>query len=110
MKPSFLSHIKHPIFLGGIALVLVIGAGSFAYYKISQQPPHYNYVEAKTGTVVEQVAETGTVKAAEQVDLGFQASGQIARVSVRVGYHVAAGQVLASLKAADLAAQLAAAQ
>ena len=110
MKPSFLSNLKHPIFIGGVVLVLVIGAGSFAYYKISQQPPQYNYVEAKTGTVVQQVTETGTVSAATEADLGFQASGQIAQVYVSVGEHVAAGQVLASLDNADLSAQVASAQ
>ncbi len=110
MENSFLAHIKHPIFLGGVVIVLLIGAAGFIYYRASEKPPQYNYTAAKTGTVVETVNETGAVKAAAEVDMGFQASGQIAHVYTAVGAKVVPGQVLASLANADLAAQLASAQ
>jgi HlyD family secretion protein len=110
MKNSFLSHIKHPIFLGGIAVVLIISGISFMYYRAIEQPPQYSYVKAKTGTVIETVTETGVVKAASEVDLGFQSSGQIAHVYTTVGAEVGSGQILASLTNADVAAQLATAQ
>jgi len=110
MKNSFFSHIKHPIFLGGVVVVLAISGAGFAYYRASQIPPQYNYVEAKLGTAVETVTDTGAVKAASEVDMSFQTSGQVAQVYAVVGTQVSTGQLLASLTNDDASAQLALAQ
>src|SRR5690606_24029411 len=52
---------------------------------------------------------SGTVEATE-ADLGFQAGGRIAEISVREGDRVEAGALLARLDDAELAARLAAAE
>jgi len=56
--------------------------------------------------ITEEVSATGNVKALSDLDLSFQASGQVARVAVSVGDRVYQGQYLASLSNADLAAAL----
>ena len=68
------------------------------------------YVNPTVGPIVQEVDTTGSVKAADSIDLSFQTGGQIASVSAVVGAHVGAGSQLARLSAADLAAALEQAQ
>lgn len=56
------------------------------------------------------VSLSGTVKAVNDVTLGFERGGRVAAVAARVGDRVKAGQAIASLDASDLGAQLAQAQ
>lgn len=58
------------------------------------------------GSFKEQVSVSGTVVAAQNVDLGFAASGRIAGVYARVGQYVAAGTILAEIENDDAAAAL----
>ena len=55
------------------------------------------------------VVASGTVEATE-ADLGFQTGGRIAEILVREGERVGAGQILARLESAELAARSAAAE
>lgn len=52
----------------------------------------------------------GTIAAGQHADIGFKASGRIAKVLVKVGDSVKAGQLLATLDASEAAAQLRAAE
>ncbi len=52
----------------------------------------------------------GTIAAGQHADVGFKTSGRIAKVLVKVGDSVKAGQLLATLDASEAAAQLRAAQ
>lgn len=52
----------------------------------------------------------GTIAAGQHADIGFKASGRIAKVLVKVGDTVKAGQLLATLDASEASAQLRAAQ
>ncbi len=62
------------------------------------------------GTVVAAVAGSGTVAAAQSLDLAFPTSGTVTQVLVTAGDSVTAGQTLAQLDARDLALQVASAQ
>lgn len=56
--------------------------------------------------IVEEVSVTGNVKALSDLDLSFEASGQVSRIAVSTGDKVYQGQYLASLSNADLVAAL----
>jgi HlyD family secretion protein len=62
------------------------------------------------GSVVASVAGSGTVAAAQSLDLAFQSSGTVTQVSVKEGDSVTAGQTLAQLDTRDLELQVASAQ
>jgi HlyD family secretion protein len=62
------------------------------------------------GSIIASVAGSGTVAAAQSLDLPFQTSGTVAEVLVKEGDSVKAGQVLARLDDRDLQLQVANAQ
>ena len=93
-----------------ILVAAIIAAGAAGWFFIGQKQPAYNLLAVGTGDIKEEVKAGGSVKAAEEVALAFERSGRLTKVSVKVGDHVAAGQPLAYLDSADLAAQLAQAQ
>ena len=55
-----------------------------------------------TGTVTNSVTATGTLVPAQQMTLGFKTAGTLTQVNVRVGDHVKASQVLATIDPAAL--------
>ncbi len=63
-----------------------------------------------TGTITKTVSSSGTVEPASQSNLDFAVSGRVTAVEVTPGQTVTAGQVLATVDASTLAAQLAQAQ
>ena len=73
------------------------------------QPIQVDVVEAGRGSVAETVTNTraGTVKACQRAKLAPPAGGQIARLPVKKGDRVEAGQVLLELWNDDVRAQLA---
>jgi RND family efflux transporter MFP subunit len=94
-----------------ILMVAIIFAGAGIYmYKASNKESSYEFIEVKKGEITQLVSVTGKVKPADSVDLAFEKSGKVASISVKVGDRILAGQQLASLSNADLAAQLAQAQ
>lgn len=66
-------------------------------------------VEARAGGT-QGLGFVGEVRAARRAELAFAVAGRVARVAVEVGDTVQRGQILATLDAQPLAAQLAAAQ
>ena len=70
----------------------------------------YQEIAVARGNVVRQIAASGPVKPAQNVDLSWQVGGKIIQTNVNVGDSVSAGQVLAALDSAELANQLAQAQ
>ncbi len=92
-----------------ITLPAVVAVGAFAAWKHygQPQPLEVNVAIAAAGRVEATVANTraGTVKACRRAKLSPQGGGQIARLRVREGDRVRAGQVLLELWSADLAAQ-----
>ena len=63
-----------------------------------------------TGTITQTVSTSGTIEPAEQASLNFGQSGQVTAVDVSAGQTVTAGQALATIDSASLAASLAQAQ
>ena len=87
---------------GGGALVLFISVG----FALASGPKAQAYVTdvVKRGDLAQTVEVTGVVKSIDEVHLSFNASGPVRAIGVKVGDGVKVGQVLASLKADDLAA------
>lgn len=84
----------------GIALVLAGG-----YYFVWGGNGQAEVVVADRGSVVESVVLSGKTKAGTAVDLAFEKSGQVARVTAEVGEPVKANQVIVALEAGELNAQ-----
>lgn len=90
----------------GIAAAVAVVLAGAGYYAFSDKGPQYDTLVLSADEFTQQVSVSGTVVPAQEVDLGFTASGRISRVNVRVGDRVAAGRVLAEIDAGDLYAQL----
>ena len=85
------------------AVVLVVLVISLFY--IFKSPAPLVTITARKGDIAENISVTGSVTSAENVDLAFQRSGQVAWVTVEAGARVRAGQVLMSLNIAELNGQ-----
>src|SRR3989344_2177386 len=82
-------------------LILISGTFGFYFFRSSGQDG-FESVTVARGTVVREVSVTGKVKPSESVELGFDRSGRITKVSAKVGARVSPGQVLAQIYNADL--------
>jgi len=94
--------------IGILAGLAVVGVGA-ALWLGRPEPIPVEVVEVGRGTVAETVTNTraGTVKACQRAKLAPPAGGQIARLPVKKGDRVEAGQVLLELWNDDIRAQLA---
>jgi len=94
--------------VGILAALAVAGAG-VALWAGRSKPIVVEVVDAGRGTVAETVTNTraGTVKACQRAKLAPPGGGQIARLPVKKGDHVQAGQVLLELWNDDIRAELA---
>ncbi len=91
-----------------LALTLMVLSSLITFLALRKNDSSsYDFVTPQIGNIQEEVKSSGLVKAADDVNLVFERSGKIAQINVKVGDKVIAGQVLASLSSADLAAQLA---
>lgn len=90
-----------------MALVVVLSASGFAYYNKVYLPaqatpgPTYNTSKVRSGDIAITAAGAGSVLPREKVTVGFQVSGVITEMNVKVGDVVEAGQVLARLDDTD---------
>ena len=64
-------------------------------------------VAATTGTMAQTVSAEGTIAAAQTDDLSFTSAGTVTAVNVKAGQEVKAGDVLATIDSAELAAAVA---
>jgi len=94
--------------IGIIVALAAAGAGA-ALWAGRSKPIVVEVVEAGRGTVAETVTNTraGTVKACQRAKLAPPGGGQIARLPVKKGDRVEAGQVLLELWNDDIRAELA---
>ena len=85
------------------ALVILIATGGYTYYSkvfLATQTTNVTGVQtalAQRGNLVLSATGTGTLMAQTDAKFGFETSGQVSQVSVKVGDQVEAGQVLAQL-------------
>ena len=97
----------------GAGVIVVLGAaggGFWATRGSSAAAPTYQLVAAQSSTLRQTVSSSGTIEPAQQENLNFAASGQVTEVNVTVGQKVAAGQLLATINSASLAANVAQAE
>lgn len=85
-------------------IILVLLAAAAGVYFFLNKKPAVDYVTAtvKRGRLTQTVSQTGTVKAAEEIDLNFTATGKITKLSAAVGDKVKKDQWLAELDSSDL--------
>ena len=99
MKSVFFVFFRYLLFSGAAVVVLIIAGGVFLF-----SGGNDNGIETLTvepGPFVQEVSVSGTVVAADDVDLGFTQSGRISRVYVKVGDVVSVGRVLAEIENGD---------
>jgi multidrug efflux pump subunit AcrA (membrane-fusion protein) len=91
-----------------ILLALVAGLGTAAYLalhttaSVATATPRTSPVAR--GVVLSSVSASGTVQAATNLSVGFQASGRVTEIDVKAGQKVAKGQVLGKLDSTDATA------
>ncbi|MBI2054388.1 MAG: efflux RND transporter periplasmic adaptor subunit [Candidatus Staskawiczbacteria bacterium] len=90
-----------------ILAVILIVAGYFIFSDIFKNPlEDYVIEKVESGEVLQEVSETGSVKATENISLGFKISGRIQRINVFIGQDVKKGDDLAQLDSRQILAQL----
>ena len=94
-----MANIRRPIYYIP-AIIIVILIATYIYKSGSASRSSHQVVIAPID-FVQKVAVTGKVVSAENVDLGFETSGRVAAVPIKVGDKVTKGQTLASLSGGD---------
>jgi len=95
-------------FLIALVVVVVAAAGGYYYYtNVYAQPEKAAEETIKTsrvrqGEIVLSATGTGALIPADDVSIGFETSGVVAEVLIKVGDHVQAGDVLARLDETDV--------
>src|SRR5512139_4312344 len=115
-KTSFLQN-KTIRVIAVVLLAGLIGAGYFAYSRITSQnststtdKTMLQTAKATVGDLVLYANGTGTIIPATESSFGFKSSGQVSEIYVWVGDQVEAGQVLAQLDDTEAKIELAEAQ
>src|SRR5260221_11886111 len=85
-----------------IVVVMLIGAGGYVYLRVTSRrttttatQDTLQTAKATVGNLVLFASGTGTIIPAAESNLSFSSNGQVSSVTVKVGDHVDAGQVLA---------------
>lgn len=95
--------------VGIVVVVLASGAGS-AYAELSSSGQAYRLATVASADVTSTLSAVGTLNPQQQSNVAFSVSGTVARVAVRPGQPVTAGQTLGTLDTSPLKASLTAAQ
>ena len=89
-----------------IVLAVVVAASWFGYEQFgkakAQAAPDYETVTIGRGDISSTVSATGSVLPEREANLNFQGAGTVAKVAVKAGDRIQAGQVLAELDTTDL--------
>ena len=87
------------LLVNGALVVILAAAGGVTYLVIrpssSSTPPQTTAVQQ--GTVLATVSSSGTLEAAQDLGLNFTTGGKVTNIYVKVGQHVKAGQLLATV-------------
>ncbi|MFT4285387.1 MAG: biotin/lipoyl-binding protein, partial [Protaetiibacter sp.] len=87
---------------GVVTAALVLAGGGIAWANAAGTPSGYRLATAETGSVEETLSLTGSLASATRRDRAFAASGDVIAVNVKVGDHVDAGAVLATIDDSSL--------
>ena len=89
-----------------IVLAVVVAASWFGYEQFgkakAQAAPDDETVTIGRGHILSTVSATGSVLPEREANLNFQGAGTVAKVAVKAGDRIQAGQVLAELDTTDL--------
>lgn len=96
------------VILALIVILVLAGAGGYAYYAKVYLPSQTTTTTAslqtatvKQGDLVIYASGTGTLVASDEVDLAFKTGGQVTEIAVEVGDKVSAGDILAKVDDTD---------
>lgn len=90
-----------------VIIIILLVVGYFFIKPLFKSPTDGLITEIITkGDVLQEVSETGSVKATENISLGFKSIGKISKINVVVGDSVKKGDILAQLDSSQLLAQL----
>jgi HlyD family secretion protein len=101
--------LKNPITIVILASIIGLSIGAYAYFNSNKKQNNDGLTVARMN-LSQEVAATGKIKPAENVDLAFERGGKISGVYAKVGDRVEAGKVLLSTESSDYSAQVAQAQ
>lgn len=105
-KPA-LPRISRKAFLSAFSVLLIAVTGGFGYYKLtyaSAQTTTESTLQTavvRQGDLVIYASGSGTLVAADEVDLAFKTGGQVTDIPVEVGEQVEAGDLLAQVDDTD---------
>jgi HlyD family secretion protein len=84
-----------------VAVIAAVAVGVFIYMRVQQSKSaassKYQTVQVKRDALVAIVGATGTVEANQTTQVGWQTSGRISRIDVKVGDRVKQGDMLAEI-------------
>ncbi|HEU4724587.1 MAG TPA: efflux RND transporter periplasmic adaptor subunit, partial [Candidatus Eisenbacteria bacterium] len=81
-----------------VAIGVAVALGWFGPWRAKAKPARYREVAVSRGPIQSQVSATGTLNPVDQVEVGSQVSGTLARVNVDYNDRVRKGQVLAQIE------------
>ena len=83
-----------------IALLVLIGVGSGIYFKFFRTQPveKFAITKAAKGSVVDKLAETGTIQLVRTVEVKSTVAGEVRKLLVEAGDQVEEGQLLALIE------------
>ncbi|WP_288999501.1 efflux RND transporter periplasmic adaptor subunit [uncultured Psychrobacter sp.] len=83
----------------GVAAIVVLLLGVFAYQQLKPKAAEPNYLTAKAeiGDIENNVMASGKVKALNTVDVGAQVSGEVKKLYVDIGDQVQQGDLIAQI-------------
>ncbi len=87
------------LIIGGIVAIIIVGSIIASSRKSKIE---YTTADVTRGNLVQSVNETGTITPAKEIELNFPATGQLARIDVKVGDQVAPDQALGQVDASSL--------
>src|SRR6202044_818054 len=94
----------------GIIVVVAGSGGATAWAVTGPSGPGYRTAAVTRADVTQTLLSTGTIEPVSEANVSFPVSGQVSSVSVGLGSHVTAGQVLARLSPSALASDVSAAE
>ena len=90
-----------------IIIIVLLIVGYYISKSVFKSPTEGLATEkVQKGEVSQEISETGSVKATEEINLGFKSVGKVARIDVVVGDSVKRGDILAELDPGQASAQL----
>ena len=94
----------------GVIVVVAGSGGATAWAMTGPSGPAYRTATVTRADVTQTLLSTGTIEPVSEANVSFPVSGQVSSVSVGLGSHVAAGQVLARLSTSALTSDVSAAE